>query len=394
MIRKTVFRAVVQNNDSTKNKYPLTVLSASCNEQYPFQIDTADIEVVSNSKKGTSGYALPIFSDNYIRLQVSSKINNTTWTQWKDLFIGQIQYPKSNLDSNKNSISLHCVGLLDETNWTEISETNSWSVVLDARDYLRYFLNWYRRNLVYSDNYAVSGVPIYAYNVTQNQTFLSDVIRAMEEQSAYTYRAYAVPTFDANQNISTIYLGWKPLSRVVEGNPFAQVTNSYAVIEGSWRYISSEFASSIEELRNRVTVIGSTTNGISGTKLDQTSINKYGKRTRIDTCNWINSTGLCDYTAQAILDYSKDADIYGTATILGTSKAHPGDLVYCKSPSQEVNGSSVEAVLPVYRVSHNISPSGVWTTSLDLGKINKDAYDYLGAMSRNIKTLQRNAVKC
>jgi hypothetical protein len=417
MIRKTAFRAVVQNNDSVnltdvspKNKYPLTVLSASCTEQYPFQSSTADIKVVSNSKKGTSGYSLPIYSDDFIRLQVSSKLNNTTWTNWQDLFVGQIQSAKSVYGST-NTLDIHAVDLMNETTWTPINETSVWSSALDATSYFNYFINYrgFKRYLTYSSNYAATGASIPSFSCTFNQTMLSDVISSMEEQSAYTYRAYAVPTFDSNQNVSAIYLGWKKLPVFdFTKDIFTQVTNRYAVIEGSWRYIDSEFVSSIEELRNRVTVIGSSNNNILDAKENSASIANYGKRARVDTLNWIvqkkdadiTSTDRANYLSQCvniatnILSYTKDSSIVGTATIVGTSHAHPGDLVYCKSPSQEVNGSPVETVLPVYRVSQNISPSGIWTTGLDLGKLNKNAYDYIGMMSRNIKNLQRNAVKC
>jgi hypothetical protein len=426
MIRKTAFRAVVQNNDSVnltdvspKNKYPLTVLSASCTEQYPFQSSTADIKVASNSKKGTSGYSLPIYSDDFIRLQVSSKLNNSTWTNWQDLFVGQIQSAKS-VYGSANTLDIHAVDLMNEALWTPINETSTWSSALDATSYFNYFINYenltstpikrrYRRYLTYASAGADTGAIIPSFSCTFNQTMLADVITSMEEQSAYTYRAYAIPIFDSNQNMSEIYLGWKKLPVFDDTKDiFTQVTNRYAVIEGSWRYIDSEFASSIEELRNRVTVIGSSNNDILDAKEDPASIANYGKRARVDTLNWIvqkkddditsddraNYLAQCVNIATTILSYTKDSSIVGNATIVGTSRAHPGDLVYCKSPSQEVNGSPVETVLPVYRVSQNISPSGVWTTSLDLGKLNKSAYDYIGMMSRNIKNLQRNAVKC
>jgi hypothetical protein len=393
MIRRVDVRAVVQNNDNIKNKHALTVISANTNEQYPFQTTTADIQVVSNSRKGISGYALPIYSDDFIRLQVRTSMDNRNWSLWRDLFIGMIQYPKSVLGST-NTINLHCVGLMDEVNWSAINETSKWEVTLDAQDYFNYFLGNqnimgtpYRRYLQYSPNYVLRGVSVPSYSCTFNQTYMVDLINSMEQQSGYIYRAYPIPHFDANLNLDAIYLGWKPR----QTNPL-YATNRYAVVENSWSYISSEFASSIEELRNRVTVVGSTSDGILDAREDATSIANYGKRARVDTCNWIKTISQCTNTAAAILNYTKDPDIYGSASLVGCSEAHPGDLVYCKSPSQEVNGNPVETYLPVYRVGHNISASGGWVMNIDLGKINKDAYDYIGLMSKNINMLQKNAV--
>jgi hypothetical protein len=376
----------VQNNDSRKNKFPLTVISGSTTESYPFQVPTCDIEVVSNSRKGTSGYATPIKADDFVRLQVSTQITPRKWTIWQDLFVGQIQSAHS-VFGDKNTLNLHCVGFMDEVNWSAVN-THEWAVETDARAVFQYYLstansgNGYRRYLTYNANYCLSGATVPSFNTNINQTFMAEVVNSMEEQSGYTYRASAVPVFDSGGNVDTVYLSWKPLS--------STVTSKYAVIENTSRVISSEFASSIEELRNRDVMIGSSASGAISTVVDSTSKNQYGERTRIDTLNWINTVSQCNNTATKIVGYAKNPPIYGSATLILTPNAHPGDLVYCKAPSQEVNGETIDQNLIVYRVRHDFPGN---TTTLDLGRVNLDAYDYIGMMRKELKNLKNNIAK-
>jgi hypothetical protein len=102
---------------------------------------------VSNSKKGTSGYTLPIYSDDFIRFQVATKYCNGSWTPWRDLFIGQIQSAKSVYEST-NTLNLHCIGLLNEVIFTPIYEITgttedgsfTWNGGWDATEYFNHFL--------------------------------------------------------------------------------------------------------------------------------------------------------------------------------------------------------------------------------------------------------------
>jgi len=385
MIRQVAYRCEVQRNNTQKDKYYPTIVQGTTNEQYTFQVPTCDLEIVTNTSGGTSGYMSPIRTDDIIRVQVSTKMNPLERTVWEDLFSGTIQEIEGTY-GNKNTTSLHCVGHMDEAEWTDIEETKAWTSSVDAQAVFQYFIDTksYKRRLTYNAGYVNTGVTFTNYSVTLNQNTISDVITDMEKYSGKTYRASAVPTYDASGNLSTVYFSWKPLDTVV--------TDKYKVIEGTSRYINSTFSSSIEDLVTRLTVIGSTANSYKATASNATAITNYGKRSKTDTYSWITSTEGCTSIATNVLAAIDDPEIVGEATIIGTPSARPGDLVYCKSPSQEVNGATIDNNMTVYRVSHNFGSK--FTTSLSLGNIKKDAYDYIGQFSKEIKTCKKNIVKC
>jgi hypothetical protein len=385
MIRQVEYRCVVQRNNAQKDKYFPSIVQGSTNEQYTFQVPTCDLEIVTNTSGGTSGYMSPIRTDDIIRVQVSTKMNPLERTVWEDLFEGTIQEIEGTY-GNKNTTSLHCVGHMEEAEWTDIEETKAWTSSVDARAVFEYFLSTksYKRRLTYNAGYATAGITFTNYSTTVNQNTLADVINDMEKYSGKTYRAFAVPTYDSAGNLSTVYFSWRPLDTAV--------ADKYKVIEGTSRYISSTFASSIEDLVTRLTVVGSTANSYKYTASNATAIAALGKRSKTDTYSWITSTAGCTTIATNVLASIDDPEVVGTATIIGTPSAHPGDLVYCKSPSQEVNGATINSNMTVFRVSHRFGDA--FTTSLNLGSIKKDAYDYIGKFSKEIKTCKKNIVKC
>lgn len=385
MIRQVSYRCVVQRNNTQKDKYYPTIVQGSTNEQYTFQVPTCDLEIVTNTSAGTSGYTSPIRCDDIIRVQVSTKMHPTERMVWEDLFSGTIQEIEGTY-GNKNTTTLHCVGHMDEAEWTDIEETKAWTSTTDAQAVFQYFLSTkaYKRRLTYDANYVKPGITFTNYSTTLHQNTLADVITDMEKYSGKTYRASAVPIYDSNNNLSTIYLSWNPLDTAV--------TDKYKVIEGTSRYISSIFASSIEDLLTRYTVIGSTTSSYKYTASNTAATSQYGKRSGTDTFSWLTSTGGCTTVATNLLADLDDPEIVGKATLIGTPSAHPGDLVYCKSPSQEVNGSTINTNMRVYRVAHNFGSA--FTTNFDLGRIKKDAYDYIGKFSKEIKCCKKNIVKC
>jgi hypothetical protein len=348
-------------------------------------VPVCDVEIVTNTNSGTSGYTSPIRADDIIRVQVSTKMNPLERTVWEDLFSGTIQEIEGTY-GNKNTITLHCVGHIEEAEWTDIEETKAWTSATDAQAVFQYFLEskGYKRRLTYNSNYVKPGITFTNYSTTVNQNTFSDVISDMEKYSGNTYRASATPIYDSLGNLDTVYLSWNPLDTIV--------TDKYKIIEGTSRYISSTFASSIEDLVTRYTVIGSTTSGYKATATNAAAITNYGKRSKTDTFSWITSTAGCSTIATNVLTDIDDPALVGTATIIGTPQAHPGDLVYCKSPSQEVNGSIIDTNMTVFRVSHIFGSKFI--TSLDLGRINTTAYDYIGKFSKEIKCCKKNIVKC
>jgi hypothetical protein len=383
MIREVFFRVRVQKSGGYDHYYPV-LISATTSDAYPFQVPTADIKIVSNARSGTSGYISPIKCDDHIRLQVAIRYNPNQRLIYTDIFQGTIQEISQSYGT-QNSANLHCVGYMDEVLWTEIEENYSWTWNVDVCEFLLYFLTTkgYRRRLTWSASYGTTGIIIPSYDVSVNQTFMSDAISDFEKMSGYRYRAFAVPVYDGNQNFSAVYLSWRPLPTTV--------TSKYAIIEGTDRYISSEFSSSIEDLATRYVVIGSQEAGYNGAISANTA--KYGRRTKNDSYNWITTSAQVVKISEACRDDLDDPKLSGTATIIGTPAACVGDLVYCKSPSQEVNGSTIDTNMTVYRVTHNISEDGKYTTSLDLDMIYKNAYDYIGKVVQTVKTNKKNSCK-
>jgi hypothetical protein len=387
LIRELSYRVEIQKKDKLGNKFYPTLISASTTDQYPFSIPTADISVVTNSTQGTNGYSAPVTVDDHIRLQVCVKNKANQKTAWKDIFQGTIQETAYS-NGPQNKTSLHCVGYMDEVSWTLIEETKSWSTTTDARDIFGYLINdkVYHRRLIVDPTYALSGVTYTNYNTSIGQNYLSDVVSDMEKYSGYTYRASALPVYDVNRNLNAVYLSWKPLSTIA--------TDKYKVIEGTTRYISSEFSSSIEDLINQYTVDGSSdVVGNYHTSIDSPSVALYGKRAKVDSFNWIDSILGCTKIADSCLSDLKDAHLSGSAVLIGTPDATVGDLVYCKSPSQKVAGSPINTNMTVYRVAHNISADGKFTTALNLGRIYKTEYDRLSGVIKAVSTTKKNTCK-
>jgi hypothetical protein len=346
----------------------------------------ANIKIITNNNVGTRGYTAPISTDDHIRLQVCIKSTPLQKTVWTDIFQGTIQEISYEFGES-NVTDLKIVGYMDEVVWSLIEETTSWTTLTDARDLFGYLINnkGYRRWLSVSQTYALTGVTFTSYNTSIGQTYLSDVISDMEKYSGYKYRATALPVYDVNRHITGLVLVWKPLSTTV--------TDKYKVIEGTSRYISSNFSSSIEDLKTQYTVNGSTSTGVFYTVPDGPQIAKYGKKAQVETYNWVNSITQCKRIAESCVDDLKVPHLAGNAKIIGTPLATVGDLVYCKSLSQEIEGSAVDTNMTVYRVSHNISADGNYTTSLDLGRIYKTAYDYIGYIVKSASVSKKNCHK-
>lgn len=375
------YKVIVQKKNRLDKYYP-ALISASATDAYQ-AIPTADIKIVTNSRAGTRGYVSPIATDDHIRLQVAITYNPTQKKVWTDIFQGTVQEIESVYGAS-NVSNLHCVGYLDEARWTMVDNALDITTLYDAVDIFSWVLNTqaYKRYLTFSDVYLTRGITFSTYNTSVNQAFFADILSDMEEYSGFRYRASAVPIYDAKHNLSTVYLSWKPLSTVV--------TDKYKIIEGTSRYISSEFSVTIEDLITYIKIIGeSTVNGIWSQDADAAAITRYGKRSRIDTRNWITNSDQCFKAAHACLEEGKIPIIAGTATIIGTPYAKVGDLVYCKSPSQEIERVPVDTNMTVYRVTHNITETG-YTTSLDLGKIKKTAYDYIGYIAKTTKVNKKN----
>lgn len=384
MIRWVQTRLVIEK-PTTHEKYYPTVLSATTQKSYPFSVSYANIEIASNIVGSTSTYISQFRFDDIVRLQVSIKYNPNQRTVWQDLFSGRIvdlycEY------GNNNNVTLYCQGHEAIAETSLIEETKNYSSSTDARTVLEYFAGKYVSRLTYSASYADTGISFPTYDSTANQTYMSDLFSDMEKVAGYDWAIKAVPTY-SNGNLSTVYIQWKPFSTTA--------TDKYKVIEGTQRLLKADFSVEGKGVRTFYRVNGDTPSGsaqYTGSSEDAALSSLYGKRSDVDTQNWIKSNTLCASIAAGILLDVKVPEISGQVDVLGCPEAEIGDLVYCKIPSIDLNGSSVSGNFTVHRIQHKITENE-FTTTFDLEKVRKTAYDYIGQVSTTAKTCKKNQVK-
>lgn len=386
MIRWVQTRLTIEK-PTTHEKYYPKVLSATTQMSYPFSISNADIEITSNALGSTSSYISQVRFDDIVRLQVSVKYNPNQKTVWQDIFSGRIMDMYSEYGTS-NNIKLYCQGHEVEAETALIEETKAYTSLTNARDVLKYFAQTkgYLSRLAYSDSYASSDISFPTYDSTANQTYMSDLFSDMEKVAGYDYQIRPIPTYSAG-NLSTVYIGWSKFSQV----PSTQ----YKVIEGTPRLLKADFSIEGKGVRTAYRVNGDTPSGgtqYTGYSEDATLKALYGKRTDVDTQNWVKSNTLCASIAAGILGEIKTPVVSGQVDLLGTPEAQIGDLVTCKIPSIDLNGASIDDDFTVYRVQHTINQNDFYT-SLDLEKVRKDAYDYIGQISKTVNKCKKNQVK-
>ena len=382
MYRIVNTRLVIEK-PTTHEKYYPPVIRASTQQTYPFSVSYADIEIVSNTQAGTSGYIGQVRFDDIVRLQVSIKYNPYQKTVWQDIFQGRIMDMSSQF-GNSNNVTLFCQGHEVEAETAVIEEDYSFATATDARSVLSYFSKYLSR-LSYSASYADTGTSFPTYDSTANQTYMRDLFSDMEAVSGYNWAVKVVPTYSSG-NLSTRYIQWREMSQTA--------SEQYKVIEGTSRMLSADFEVAGKGVRTAYRIYGDTPEGGSqytGYASDAALISLYGKRTEVDTQTWIQSNSLAAAIAAGQLSEWKTPEVSGQVELIGTPEAEIGDLVYCKIPSEELNGASVDGNFTVYRVNHEIDRNS-FKTYLDLGKVKKSIYDYIGQVSTVAKTCKKNQI--
>lgn len=377
MIRWVQTRLVIEQPITHKKYYP-RVVSARTQKSYPFSISYADIEIISNVPGSTSGYINQVRFDDIIRLQVSIKMNPNQVTVWQDIFLGRIVDMYSKYGDNNNNVKLYCRGHEADAETALIEETYSFTTSTDVSAVLFHFSKYLSR-FSFSSTYAKTGVDFPTYDSTANQTYITDLFEKAEEVSGYDWIIKAIPVYSGG-NFSTVYLGWNQFSQTV--------TSKYKIIEGTARVLSTDFSVEGKGVRTAYRVEGDECTGYA---FDEDLIRQYGTKTDVEKESWVKSEALAEAIAEGTLSEIKTAITSGQVTIIGTPEANLGDLVYCKCPSQELNGSSIDGNFYVYRVEHTID-GNEYTTSLDLGKVRKTAYDFYADNVKNVKKCMKNQV--
>ena len=370
-MRSVEFHVIIQRNNVNKDKYYPKLLSATISETFPWTPSQAQIEIDTNVSSGTAGYVSPIRADDIIRLQANVRYSESEKSIWEDLYEGRIIEIGSGFKVDNNSTVLGCKGHSNEMVYTLITADYSASAATTGA-MLEALRALYSNRLSAGQIDTAGSTAITSYNVKGKTKYMVDVIRHMEQLESYTYRFHTVRTYDSDGDLSTVYASWQALTSVVSSN--------LKIIEGTPRFISADFSSSIASLVNDVTVYGAEgTPQKEGAASDATSIAAYGKRSYVETDTTLATDVICGAIAEEIKERLKDPIVSGSATVMGEVHVEPGDLVYCKIPSLEINGASIDGNYRVRRVSHSINADG-WTTSLDLGEIQLSASDIIASI--------------
>jgi hypothetical protein len=377
MIRWIQTRLVIEKPDTHYKYYP-QVVSARTQKSAPFSISYAEIEIISNVSGSTSTSVSQVRFNDIVRLQVSIKMNPNEKTVWQDLFSGRIVDSYAKYGSMTDDMVLYCQGHEAEAETALIEETYSYSSSTDVTAVFSYFSK-YLSNLTFSADYADTGILFPTYDSTANQTYISDLFSDAEKVSGYDWIVKAIPVY-SNKNLSAVYIGWNQFSQTV--------TNKYKIIEGTSRVLSTDFSVEGKGVRTAYRVEG---DECTGYDFDPALTALYGTRTDVTNQSWVKSEDLAESIAEGVLDEIKTPKVSGQVTLIGTPDAEIGDLVYCKCPSQELNGSSVEDNFSVYRVEHTILGNEFLTT-LDLDKVRKTEYDFYADNVKNVKTCMKNQV--
>jgi hypothetical protein len=384
MIRWFQTRLIIEKPNTHEKYYP-SVLRANTQKSSPFSIPYAEIDIASNVIGSTKSYINQLRFDDVLRLQVSIKYNPNQRTIWQDIFQGSVMDLSCNYTDNNNDVTIYAQGHEAEAETALIEETYT-HTSQDCKTVLAYYAPKYLTRLTYDSAYADTGKTFPQYDTTANQTYMSDLFADMEKVSGYSWAVKVIPTYSSG-NLSTRYIQWKQFP--------STATDKYKIIEGTHRVLSAEFEVAGTPVRTAYRVNGDTPSGAAqytGYASDSTLISRHGKRTAVEVQNWIKSNDSCNSIAAGLLAEGKTPEISGQVVIMGTPEADIGDLVTCKFPSIELNGSSINTNLTVKRVSHVID-GGDYTTTLDLGKVKKTAYDYIGQVSATAKTAKKNQCK-
>lgn len=384
MIRIVNTRLVVEKQDTHAKYYP-KVISASTQQSYPFSISSADITVVSNILANTSGYAAPINFDDIVRLQVSIKYHRNDRTVWQDIFHGRVENLSSSYGTS-NQLNLYCVGHEGSTRTSFINTDVTYSSPTDAKVILA-FLSTHFSRINYSSDNVDTGVIFPTFDATENQMTMQDFIGDMETNSGFDWSFKVIPTYTSAKNYNVALTQWKPFTTAP--------TQAYRVIEGTQRLISADFDVTGEGVRTYRRIYGDTPEGgtqYTGSAYHTDIINRYGIRSEVDTYPWIKSDALCTSVADGLLSDSELPVTSGQVILIGTPPAQIGDYVYCKIPSEEINGASIDDHFYVYRVQHQID-KGTFQTTLDLGKVKKVAEDYIAQVAATTKLCKKSLVK-
>jgi hypothetical protein len=393
-----------------KYVYSCQIVSATTNEESPFAVKTAQIELIATD--GITDFVAPIRIDDIVQLQVWTRNNIYERIVWKNAFEGRILNIEASYGGNKNTITLSCVGHEYETATTLVEEAYIFNnndpdqaeVAIDP------LFHW-----TVHDNCSrlyVEDEPLYGCNITTDfkvvpyQKYVKDLLLIFEKITAYTWYTRVVPTYNADHTlIQPILIEFVPVPTV------ADITNklyypTYSIIQGTPRYLSGSFTAKGDSLYTYAIEVGGTakatttirgTTYTEGTQYIGSAINNenlaiYGKRTFTETDTGIEGNDMCAKFAGGIVGFFNAPVMTAQVTLQGTPEAHANDLIPVIIKKIDVNGESINNYMHIKKVSHEIS-ANKYNTIVDIGFPYSSPQDYLLEFASKSKLSMSNFVQ-
>lgn len=383
MSRQIELRCIVQRKDGLKNKYYPKIISINITSTFPFTAPTASIEVNTNISYSTTLYMPPIRVDDIVRIQANVQYSSDEVPIYQDIFEGRIMKIESRFGRD-NSTILQCRGHAEELLYRAV--TADYSAAATTTGAMLSALLTYLSRLTDdtpSQIDSTNSTSIGNYNIQQDTKYMIDSIREFEALELYNYIFSVDPHYDSDDNLSDVFVSWQPVPTVASA--------TVQIIEGTKRLVSASFSDSLERCVEDVTIYGASgTPQKVGTSIDGSPA--YGTRYHVGTDMSIATNTLCTSVAAAIRDRFGSSMVRGNAEILGDPNIHVGDLIYCKIPSMELNGNTIDGNYRCSRVTHQIGVNG-WQTHVDLGELNVTIFDMISGYLVQIRQENANFVE-
>lgn len=367
--RTVEFKVIIQRNNTEKDKYYPKLISAYTNSTFPWTCPTATIELNTNVSTGTSGYMSPVRVDDIIRLQANVRTTSDEKSVWQDIFEGRIMKIESRFGRDNPTV-LYCRGHGEEILYRTVFGTPDYVGDGDTTGTIIDELTTaYLSRLTDASPSLIDtagSTTLTNYNIQEDTKYIIDAVKQLEVLESYGYIFSVVPTYDSSDDLSAVYVSWQAVP--------ATALEQVQIREGTPRLIDATFSYSIEQLVEDVTVYGAQgTPQKFGTSIDGSPA--YGTRYHVETDLSLATNQLCSDLADAIRAQYGGMTI-GNAKILGDPNIKVGDLIYCRIPSMELNGSTIDGNYRCRRVSHQISTEN-WFTYVDLGELDISTWDFI-----------------
>jgi len=389
MIRIADFQVQIQKPLTGEIFHP-PVKSFSTIDSLPLgNAPEATIRVISSSNLNPLQTVSLVEFDDIVRLQGAIRYSEGETPVWVDIFEGRVQN-QSKTYGDGNTVSLECVGHIAETFETLQRFDHVWANT-DARTIIATLSGEGHQlgRIVYSEADIETGLVIPDYNIEAYQVYLADVMQDFEKLSGYKRYFSVRSSYDLYGSLLQTVLVFKSFPTVA--------TEIYKVIEGTSRLISATVDVVGEDVKTYRYVNGGTDesgNQYNGGASDLSAVALYGPRDDVDTFTWVKSTSLCIEIAEGLLSDSKVPAVVIAVTLEGTLDAKLGDLVTVQVDSLDIKGVIISGEYTVFKVSHQLTEKGNFTTSLNLGGIKKDENDYLFLnVTKKVNTCYKNQSK-